>query len=65
MNPHDVIIAATRNGAELLLQDDLGTLEVGKSASFILLNDNPLVDIRNTRAMVSIYLDGNEIFNSR
>lgn len=65
MNPHDVIIAATKNGAELLLQDDLGTLEVGKSASFILLNDNPLADIRNTRAIASIYLDGNEIFNAR
>ena len=44
----DVIVAATKNGAELLGIDDVtGTLEVGKDADMILLDENPEADIRN------------------
>jgi len=37
---------------------DLGTLESGKRASFIVLNANPLENIRNTRTIADVYLDG-------
>ena len=37
---------------------DLGTLETGKRASFIVLNANPLDNIRNTRSIADVYLDG-------
>jgi imidazolonepropionase-like amidohydrolase len=37
---------------------DLGTLERGKRASFIVLNENPLVNIRYTRTIAGVYLDG-------
>jgi imidazolonepropionase-like amidohydrolase len=36
----------------------MGTLTVGKSADFIVLDGNPLEDIRNTRLIVSVYLRG-------
>ena len=36
-----------RDGAE----DDLGRLEVGKLADIVLLDANPLVDIKNTQAI--------------
>jgi hypothetical protein len=37
---------------------DLGTLAVGKRADFIVLDANPLDNIRNTRRISSVYLDG-------
>jgi Tol biopolymer transport system component/imidazolonepropionase-like amidohydrolase len=49
MGPLDAIKLATKEGAYFLgVPDDLGTLEVGKLADFLVLNSNPLEDIRNT-----------------
>jgi imidazolonepropionase-like amidohydrolase len=56
--PAQAIVAATRTPAELMGLSDLGTLAAGKRASFIVLNANPLVNIRNTRTIADVYLDG-------
>jgi imidazolonepropionase-like amidohydrolase len=58
MTPSQVIVAATRNGAELLGLKDAGTVETGKSADFLVLDANPLDDITNTRWIASVYLRG-------
>jgi imidazolonepropionase-like amidohydrolase len=58
MTPMQVIVAATRNGAEFLRIADAGTLEAGKSADFIVLDANPLDDITNTRRISSVVLRG-------
>jgi imidazolonepropionase-like amidohydrolase len=58
MTPAQVIVASTRNGAEFLRLSDLGTLEAGKSADFIVLDANPLDDITNTRRISSVVLRG-------
>ena len=42
-HPLEVIRAATLNGAELLgVADDLGSVEVGKRADFVIVKENPL-----------------------
>jgi imidazolonepropionase-like amidohydrolase len=58
MTPMQVIVAATRNGAEFLKIADAGTLAAGKSADFIVLDANPLDDITNTRKIASVVLRG-------
>jgi imidazolonepropionase-like amidohydrolase len=58
MTPAQVIVAATRNGAEFLRMTDSGTIAQGKSADFIVLDANPLDDITNTRRISAVYLRG-------
>ena len=61
MTPADVIVAATRTNAEWLGLHDLGTIAPRKAASFVVLDANPLDDIRNTRRIDRVYLDGVEV----
>jgi imidazolonepropionase-like amidohydrolase len=62
MTPMDALVCATRNGAEVLgLLDELGTLEPGKSADFIVLDANPLDDVTNTRSIDRVFLRGHEV----
>ena len=58
LTPAEAIVAATSRPAELMGLTDLGTLAVGKTASFIVLDANPLDDIRNTRQISVVYLRG-------
>jgi imidazolonepropionase-like amidohydrolase len=61
MSPMQVIVASTRNAAQVLRLNDLGTIASGKSAGFIVLDANPLDDITNTRRISSVYLAGKAI----
>jgi imidazolonepropionase-like amidohydrolase len=58
LTPSQAIVAATQRPAELLGITDMGTLAVGKSADFLVLNANPLENIRNTRQIAGVYLRG-------
>ena len=61
MTPMQAIISATSRPAERLGLTDLGTIATGMSADFIVLDANPLDDIRNTRAISQVYLRGREV----
>lgn len=50
LSPREILTAATRTPAEMLgLADQLGTVEVGKRADLVVLEDDPLQDISAVR----------------
>ena len=61
MTPHEVIVSATGSAAAFLQRDDLGVIEAGRSADFVVLEANPLEDITNTRRIESVYLRGDAV----
>jgi imidazolonepropionase-like amidohydrolase/Tol biopolymer transport system component len=59
MTPIDAIRAGTINGARSLgLDRDLGSLEVGKLADMVVMNENPLENIRNTTSIAYTVANG-------
>jgi len=62
MSPAQAIVAATRNGAIASRGlDQFGTVEPGKRADLLILDANPLDDIRNLRRVSTIVRDGRVI----
>ena len=61
MTPSQVIVAATGRAAEFLGLADRGTLAPGKRADLLVLDANPLDDIRNTRRIAKLYIAGAEV----
>ncbi|WP_306251718.1 amidohydrolase family protein [Parvularcula sp. IMCC14364] len=59
MTPLEALRAATIVPAQALGFDgDLGSLEEGKLADLVIINDNPLTDIRNSDNIDSVMLNG-------
>ena len=61
LTPMQSIVAATGNAVYSKNKSQLGTLEKGKKADFIILSKDPLSDIRNTRTIESVWIDGHKI----
>jgi imidazolonepropionase-like amidohydrolase len=57
--PLEVIKIATRNGAQALgIEEEVGTIESGKQADMIILSDNPVDDISNTKKIEAVINNG-------
>lgn len=59
LTPGEALQAATRNAAQFFGEEQRsGTIEVGKLADMVLLETNPLDDIRNTRRIAAVIAAG-------
>ncbi|QMU31371.1 amidohydrolase family protein [Adhaeribacter radiodurans] len=61
LTPMQIITSATKNAAEYLGLKDLGTLSPGHWADFLILEANPLTDIRNVRKINRVFISGKEV----
>ena len=61
MTPAQVVVAATGRSAGYLGLNDRGVIAPGKRADLLVLDANPLDDIRNTRRIFAMYLAGKEV----
>ena len=59
LSPREALLAATRNGAQLLGADSLGRIAPGKVADLVVLGADPLADIRNARKVERVMIRGN------
>ena len=61
-SPMEAIVCATAHSAAVIGQaDDRGTLEPGKRADFLVLEANPLDDIRNTTRLAAVWHGGKAV----
>jgi imidazolonepropionase-like amidohydrolase len=59
MSPMEALASATRKPAEWLgMADSVGTVAQGKVADLVLLDADPLADIKNTRRIAAVVLRG-------
>jgi imidazolonepropionase-like amidohydrolase len=59
LTPMQALVSATSGAAQAInISKQVGTLEKGKWADFLVLSANPLDDIRNTRTIESVWVGG-------
>lgn len=59
LDPHDALRVATLHGAHFIgLDQEIGSIEAGKLADLLILERNPLDDIRNTLAISQVMKGG-------
>ena len=66
LTPMEALKTATLNPARYFgLEDELGTIETGMWADLIMLNSNPLEDIRNSKEIYTVIRQGNVLDQNR
>lgn len=56
LTPYQALLTGTRNVAQYLGKSDAGVIRTGAVSDLILLNANPLEDIRNTREIAGVMI---------
>jgi imidazolonepropionase-like amidohydrolase len=57
----EALVTATSNAAHVAKLDHVGMIAAGKAADLLVLDANPLQDIRNTRRISSVWIAGRRI----
>jgi len=66
MTPMQVLVASTGGAAKVVqLDQELGSIEPGKWADLLVLNANPLANIRNTRQIHSVWIAGRKVVDGK
>jgi len=60
LSPMEAIVASTQGTALAFNRKELGTLEAGKMADVIVIDGNPLADIRNMKNVVHVFKAGQQ-----
>ena len=59
LRPMEALVSATRNAAAVMGREkEVGTLEKGKFADLVILDDDPQFDIKNTRKISRVMKAG-------
>jgi imidazolonepropionase-like amidohydrolase len=61
LTPMQTLVAATGGAAKVMKLDELGTLERGKMADFVVLGANPLASISHTQKIESVWIGGQRV----
>ncbi len=61
LTPEQILLSATSVAAGCLELDDVGTLEPGKWADFVVLSEDPLRDIQASRTIEQVYVAGQRV----
>jgi len=62
LTPQQALLAGTRDSAKCQkIDDQVGTLQSDRWADFVVLDANPLTDIRNVRTIRDVYIAGNKV----
>ncbi len=62
LTPEEALMSSSKNGAEAIgIEKTHGTIEKGKVANLLLLNENPLINIRNIEKIDRILINGNVV----
>jgi len=61
LTPEQILRSATGDAARCLGLTDVGTIEKGKMADFLVLNEDPLADIAKMRSLDSVWISGNRV----
>jgi imidazolonepropionase-like amidohydrolase len=61
LSPEEALITATSQAAACLGNDDVGVLEAGRLADFVVLEADPLADVANTKTLEAVYVGGGRI----
>ena len=64
LTPLQALVAATGDAARIMNLDTLGTLEPGKWADLVVLNENPLENINHTQQIDAVWIAGRPLADS-